>query len=503
MATNVKTGIDRAVQYKTKFNDHLGIALAGSASGLLAATATTVALQTPTAPTMISGGVSALDLYPRRLVFTTAGSPASDAPATANITGFDSDVSAQSENAFAIAQTATTATTTKAFRGTGLSVAYAAGDGTGATVAIGYGMGVHNSADVTNVLTATSPTYGTLVAGDVVKVRTIEPTPSAADIFDASTTPPTGALATLALSPQTFAMIACDFPVNAAMAAVIKTGLDYMESKGKPVVCINRVRLPDAEASETETAWSASVKADFLNFYDYRQVQHAGYGRVTDAVTGRVYQRSTFAQLIADVIRCDLDAWPDRPEDRPRAGVRLSDEDGIDVGHDEGERGTATGLASDELGSRFSTDFRDSKAANPESVYGGVPFTCYGPTDTIKNLMVARVVFAIRRVALQAIFRALGGKIAYEPADPTVFGSVPTLPEATRLSLQGVVLAAIASQFGTMIQNATDADIDTGLVQIPTVATVTSGNLVTIQGALSIKVFGYLIGVSMPISIQE
>jgi hypothetical protein len=106
-------------------------------AGLLAATATTVAAQTILAAAMITGGKAALAAWPRNVTFTTAGSTASDAPATATITGKDIDGAALTETV-TLAQTATIAAGVKCFSSI-TSIVYAAADGTGATVAIGFG----------------------------------------------------------------------------------------------------------------------------------------------------------------------------------------------------------------------------------------------------------------------------------------------------------------------------------------------------------------------------
>lgn len=108
---------------------------ATSGTGLRAATAT---VATTSTATLLAGGITELNKAPRQVVFTTAGVTASDAPATALISGYDAQGNAQTETVN-IAQTATTATSTKFFSGTGLVITFAAGDGTGATVAIGWG----------------------------------------------------------------------------------------------------------------------------------------------------------------------------------------------------------------------------------------------------------------------------------------------------------------------------------------------------------------------------
>jgi hypothetical protein len=110
---------------------------ASGAALLLAATASTVAVQTYLAAALLAGGLATMLAHPRNVTFTTAGATASDAPATALITGTDRNGKAQTETVN-IAQTATIAKGVKLFK-TITSIVYAAGDGTGATVSIGLG----------------------------------------------------------------------------------------------------------------------------------------------------------------------------------------------------------------------------------------------------------------------------------------------------------------------------------------------------------------------------
>lgn len=111
---------------------------APSTAGLLAATATTVAVQTIT--TFLAGGVAVLRARSRTVKFTTAGVTASDAPATCVVTGRDLHGNHQSETV-TLAQTATSVETLKCYSAL-ISVVYAAGDGAGATIAIGVGASV-------------------------------------------------------------------------------------------------------------------------------------------------------------------------------------------------------------------------------------------------------------------------------------------------------------------------------------------------------------------------
>ncbi len=502
-ATNTATGIDLANALKAVLNTHDAVALTASTAGLMGATASVASPQTYTAAgNFISGGIALMDAQPRRIKITISGSgtPA-DMADSVTITGFDYAGNAQAETALSLTGLGTVIST-KAFKGTGLQLVFVTADGTAASFQVGYSNGGHNSADVTNVITSADATYGTLAAGDIVKVRTVSPAPSAADLFTAGT-PNTGAFPTLAASGQKLSIVACDFDVNATLAAAIKLGLDDCKAAGKDLVCLIRVRTRNAETGETETAWSAAVAADFLNFSDYRQVAHAGYGLTTDAATGRQYLRSTFAQFVADVVRVDRVTWPCGPADRPRANVRLSNANGLGIGHDEGARGVARNLSVFEDGNRFSCDYRDARSPAAELVYGSMPFTLYGPLDAIRNLPTLRVINAIERVALAAAFFSLGGTVAYNAAEAGVIGSVPTLPDTTRNAIQAAILQAISAEFATDIQNASDYDIETGLVRIPSTCSVTGGNLVTISATLAPKVFGYVISIPLTIAVQE
>jgi hypothetical protein len=110
---------------------------AASTTALKTATATVASTVTLTASDLLAGGKTALAAFPRNITFTTAGGTASDAPASAVITGTDIDDNALTETV-TLSQTAATASGVKAFK-TITSIAYAAADGTGATIAIGIG----------------------------------------------------------------------------------------------------------------------------------------------------------------------------------------------------------------------------------------------------------------------------------------------------------------------------------------------------------------------------
>ena len=141
--------------------------------GLLAATATTVAVQTVLEAGLLTPGKAELAANPRNVTFTTAGGTAADAPATALITGFDAEGKAQTETVN-IAQTATTAAGVKAWSSI-TSIVYAAGDGTDATVSIGFGV-VLGLKKTPKVRAGLATPIKEIVAGSVVTNGTISAT---------------------------------------------------------------------------------------------------------------------------------------------------------------------------------------------------------------------------------------------------------------------------------------------------------------------------------------
>jgi len=118
----------------------VGTAAPGVAT-LLAATATSVAVQTKLRAGLIASGLAQLALWPRPITFTTTdaaggGDTSADAPASATVTGLDAKGNAQVE-VVTLAQTnGATATSVGAWSDI-TSVVYAAGDGAGALVSIG------------------------------------------------------------------------------------------------------------------------------------------------------------------------------------------------------------------------------------------------------------------------------------------------------------------------------------------------------------------------------
>jgi hypothetical protein len=353
----------------------------------------------------------------------------------------------------------------------------------------------HTVADAVNVVSATQPTRGTLKTGDVWTVRTFAPDCTTSDIE--------AAFAALVTNAVNVGLIVLEFVMTAAKAAFVTTGINNLNAIGIRPTVLARTRLPSFETSETESTWVNLVGTDFANFDDSRIVVRAGYGLITDAMTTRQYRRSTFAQFCADVVRVNRIVWPSAPADQQEANVTLVDSSGATVGHDEGPRGDATGLSDDGLGNRFSCEMRLPDANNQEAVYNTVPWTLAGTTDPIKNLMVRRIANAMERTAVAAAMSGLGGTLEYTLADPGNPSSANTLTETSRNAIHAVIYGKLANDFAADIQNADDGDVDSGLVQVNPIVTVSGGNLLSVAVTLAPKVKGYLLRLNLTFAVKE
>lgn len=167
------------------------IAIGIGAAYLRKTTATVAAAVSLSASQLIQGNLSTC---PRYLVFTTAGTTASDAPATATITGLDIQGRSISETV-TLAQTATTATSKYAYAKVN-SITMPAADGTGATIlispsaAVGLVRKIKTIAGavwtIKEIMDGTAPTAGTFTAPSTTDLPNGSYTPNTAgnDVHD-------------------------------------------------------------------------------------------------------------------------------------------------------------------------------------------------------------------------------------------------------------------------------------------------------------------------------
>lgn len=352
---------------------------------------------------------------------------------------------------------------------------------------------VHGAADSTNVAAASTATHGTLLAGDTWGTWTSAPAPSASDIDAAATA--------LAAASVDFGLIYFAFDVDAAMAAHVTSMLNTLSDVGKrPTACI-QVRPRDFSADETEVEWFNSVAADFASYTDSRVCKRASYGFVTDAVTGRIYLRADFACFTAEVTRVGRSVWPDSPNSLV-SGIplfTLIDAAGETIGHDEGPQGAITGLSDPDLGNTFSCVQRLAVAAAVrQNVYNCVPWVSYDTGERIQTLMVRRIANAFERTMILAEIPTLGARLAYVSTGAT---SGTLTPTSVKL-VQGAVFAACSSEFSTEIDNAQNADLNNGLIQVDPTVIVAPGKLLTVAVTGAPDVGGYVQTINNTFAVQ-
>jgi hypothetical protein len=362
----------------------------------------------------------------------------------------------------------------------------------GSTITVGAGT-------ANTALGLTPGTYaGTFLAGDLIKVRTKAPAPAVADV-DA-------AFVALAASTVDCGLVVLDCDCDAAMAAHVTTGLNVLAAAGKDWTAVVRTRIRDFEAAESETTWGTLIEADFATFNDDRISVRAAYNLQTDAVTTEQFLRSTLAQYAADLVRVGRFGWPAAPADRAEPNVTMilnaANEGvaaGTTIGHDEGPRGVFTGLSNETLGNRFSAEQRLADPTRREDVFNTVPWVMFPAGSRIRNIMTRRLANAMKRVAKAAAIPKLGTQLFYVATTP----GNGTLTQTSRLAIQGAIYQALKGEFANEIDNADDASVDSGLVQIDSAITVTGGNLLGITGTLAPRVAGFTLSIGLTLAIQE
>ena len=492
-AVSPKTGIDLAIALKGILNTHNGVALAAVPAGLLPATATIAAPTTYTAAAdFLAGGVIAMDTQPRRPTVTTGGVTPSDAPATVDLAGFDYLGNAQTELGVVVSQVAGTVTATKAFKGTGLSASFSSADGTGATLAIGYSNGVHNSADVTNVVTAPDPTYGTLFTGDTWgESKTTPPQWLVTDLFDSSDPDNiTGAFAAIAAFGTPFAIAVITEPIANGDVPTITAALNYVQSKKRRISVLARFR--DPLPSETDPQYIAAFRTFRASNHDNRISIVVGSGWLTDAFRAFVYFRSGQPAIVARMQ--SMAAVPGQVGERiaqnPGYVARgvlenfsLIDTTGqpIPQAHDEKVRG---GIEGPILGNGGGITFYFNPLLGVAGTYcnNRVPLM-YASGSQQLVWMDRRVSNAVELIAETAAWPSIGGADILN-VNPPAPGA--TLDADIRSGIETTIRKGIADRYALEFQNARDLN----LVTIDPTVTVDGAN-VALTGTIAAKLYGY------------
>ena len=159
-----------------------------------------------------------------------------------------------------------------------------------------------------------------------------------------------------------------------------------------------------------------------------------------------------------------------------------------------------SGLSDNTQGNRFLCVERLADAARLEDVFTTAPWTFFSSSDQIQNAMTARVCNLCERAAVTASIGTLGGKSAYKAATGS---TAATLTDRSRRAIQAVVFKEVSQAAAQYITNATDAAIDTGLVQVNQNVTVTGGNLLGVSGTLHPEVFGYVKDLTWTLNVGQ
>jgi len=488
-ATTTKEGIDLAIALKGIINTHEGVALTASTAGLMGATASIASPTTYTAASnFLAGGVAAMDAQPRRVKITISGSgtPANMADSV-TITGFDYADNAQTESGLSLTGLGTVIST-KAFKGTGLSTAYVAADGTAASFQTGYSNGVHNSADVTNTISAADPTYGTLIAGDVFFTSTKPPQWDVADLYTAQSGPTdaSGALVALAQSPQLVGRVVITEPMAADDFTTIKAGVDYALGLGRHWRIIARFRDPDE--GESDAAYIEAFQAFVAACLDSRFTYLAGNGLMSDAFTGRVYLRTFMAAYLARLQ--SMIAFPGLKGERlaqnagwvdrgPLEGFSLRDADGNPVGHDEAQRGGIVVAPGAPTGGGVACYYQTSPQRQGTYI-DNRSTVAYDVGESILTPQDRDVANALEALAVGIMLGYIGG------ADIVGDGSPRTMDDDIAQALEGQIQKAAKDFYGREFANADDPN----LVTVDTTVIVSGAN-VAVTGEYNAKFYAY------------
>lgn len=301
----------------------------------------------------------------------------------------------------------------------------------------------HTVADATNVVTSPAPSPGTLLAGDLAKAVTKGPQWTNADFATAFTN-----IATSSLDPG---LIYVAGAVAKADAQVLSAGLDVLKAVGKrcAIICHTR-RQGSSDPAETEAAWAASIEADFDGFSDSRICVCAGTAFVIDPVSGYEFNRTFAPAVLARVVGIAVSQSPSFVGDGPLEGVRLTDDQGTLIGHDEGPGGLITGLDD----SRLSVLQRLPDPARRASAYLCHARVMQALGERIFSLPARRVANSMERDAASVAFDELGGKSFYDPATNTI-------SDADCEAIAKTIREPLSRSFADDIQNPNDDDLVT------------------------------------------
>jgi hypothetical protein len=200
----------------------------------------------------------------------------------------------------------------------------------------------HDGADSTNTIAEPAALDGTIVEGDIIQLPTTGPTLDAAGLAAAMT-------ALVEYNGSLFGgVVVVGAFAPATLWAALINGLDSLRENHIPVIGVIEARLPTS--GETASQYRASLEAAWEAYRDERVYRCAGdlrYDPATLARCGAQYYRTKLAPFVARLAALDFGESPgvttttQRTRGRPSAfggplaGVRIYDDAGNRIGHDE------------------------------------------------------------------------------------------------------------------------------------------------------------------------
>lgn len=285
----------------------------------------------------------------------------------------------------------------------------------------------HTIADAVNVVVATVPTRGTVIADDAIAVDTTGPTMDAAGLAACfAGTAGVGGLVRFQLSKFGGVVVAGAFDPAVLWSALI-AGLDLLRSSQVPVIAIIEARPPTD--AETDTQYRIALEAEWAAYHDERVYvcagRHGRYDPATLARTGAQLLRSHLAPLAARLAALDYGESPGvvRAADRlttgpsafggPLAGYRIYDDAGARIGHDER---TAPGLQP----AGFGVLATFPNAADPMKPYSFEPLTRAPTGNLAPHITHQRVLNVIEGVIFAELTNEIQAGLLYEPGRDTI-----------------------------------------------------------------------------------
>jgi Protein of unknown function (DUF2586) len=150
----------------------------------------------------------------------------------------------------------------------------------------------HTIADATNTVTASAPSPGTLLAGDIIRLEAFEPKWVASDL--------TAAAAVLQAGQQAFGFLQISGSVDATEAGTIGTALDGLRTAKKYKWAIWGARGQDA--GESESVWMSSIESDYAATARPDIAVCGGTWWQNSPIAGRKYKRRISGAVAARLV---------------------------------------------------------------------------------------------------------------------------------------------------------------------------------------------------------